>query len=312
MTSPFRFSFGIAVCFLIVADSVAQDLPASLGNAVIDTDDDSSTVAPQFAPSSTTVLREDSEPAAFDSVPRFEPSTQDALPTESPPKASQSIEVHYTIQLPVTETVRRPDGKVSQITRYVVQTRAARFDIEADLKKLDIPPEGKRAAVLAVTAARHPGLLEKLKAAKTPEEKESCSKALKENYTEHYAIETWWREEKLAQLEARLSVLREQVSQRQDSEEKYVAAAMTIAELWADGIGITPPTPSRLPNASPTVLPQAYSPVYGNGRPIGPYGPTGPFTNSQPIPAGEFIPGPLSKPKRPVRQPSPPTLKSSP
>ncbi|HJN08149.1 MAG TPA: hypothetical protein QF564_05610 [Pirellulaceae bacterium] len=168
---------------------------------------------------------------------------------------AQFVEFQYTIRRPVTTSTQMPHGKIAQIVRYVFDTQSIRVNIADDLKDLELPPEGKRVAVLAVTAARHQGLLEKLNAAETPEEKEAASLALKENYTEHYAIETWWREQKLSELETRLQELRVQVTQRQESEEKYVSAAMTIAGLWADGIGITPPTPNRQPVGPPTSLP---------------------------------------------------------
>jgi len=159
----------------------------------------------------------------------------------------ESIQIQFYIERPVVETHRTADGRVVQTKRITREARTVQINIDDDLKKHDLPPDGKRAAVLAITAARHTRLLDDLKAAKTPEEKKLCSEALKENYTEHYAIETWWREQKLANVEARLAELRAQVTQRQESEERYVAAAMTIAELWADGIGITPPAPSRQP-----------------------------------------------------------------
>jgi len=154
----------------------------------------------------------------------------------------------------VSTKVQTADGKIVEVMRYVVETQTVRIVVDNDLEDIELPPEGKRVAVLAVTAARHQSLLVKLKEAKTAEEKEAASLALKENYTEHYAIETWWREQKLAELESRLKELRAQVTQRQESEEKYVAAAMTIAGLWADGIGITPPAPNRQP-VGPSTLP---------------------------------------------------------
>ncbi|MAD79239.1 MAG: hypothetical protein CMJ50_00130 [Planctomycetaceae bacterium] len=168
---------------------------------------------------------------------------------------SQFVEFQYTVTRPVTAKVQMPHGKIAEVVKYVSETQSIRVNIADDLQHLELPPEGKRVAVLAVTAARHQGLLEKLKAAETPEEEEAASLALKENYTEHYAIETWWREQKLSELETRLQELRSQVTQRQESEEKYVSAAMTIAGLWADGIGITPPTPNRQPVGTPTSLP---------------------------------------------------------
>ncbi len=264
MITTFRLplALGVVSLALVAGHGIAQharpalDEPAVASNDATQPKGKSSSgrnSAPQFNPYG---------PASGD-LEKNTPGTPFPVPsTSAAGQHSGAIQIHYTIRRPVTHEFRGPDGKDVKVQRYVFETRSAEIDKDDDLKQLDLPPEGKRAAVLAVTAARHAGLLDNLKAAKTPEEKEEHSLALKENYTEHYAIETWWREQKLAELEARLKELRAQVTQRQESEEKYVAAAMTIAELWADGIGITPPTPSRLPSGEiPSAL-QPSAPLY--------------------------------------------------
>ncbi len=177
------------------------------------------------------------------------------------------VEVHYVVERPVTKQISQ-GGKVVKVTRYVREVRSKRVAVDANLEELDLPPDGKRAAVLAVTAARHEGLLKKLKEAESDEEKKEAADALKTNYTEHYAIETWWREQKLAELEERLTELREQVQQREESQEKYVDAAMTIAELWAEGIAIAPPKPNSAPeygNTATPNIPVLPPPGPGNG-----------------------------------------------
>ena len=94
-------------------------------------------------------------------------------------------------------------------------------------------------------------------------------------------------------MESRLKELRAQVTQRQESEEKYVAAAMTIAELWADGIGITPPTPNPQPvgTSAPSLLP----------------GPRISRPNATPVP-NQTSPATFGTP---IGIPGPPTLRAS-
>jgi hypothetical protein len=180
------------------------------------------------------------------------------------------IEIRYAVEKPVIETFIE-NGKPTQVTRYVREERVAKIDVNANLDELDLPVDGKRAAVLAITAARHEGLLQKLKGAEGDEEKTAAAEALKANYTEHYAIETWWREQRLADLEKRLEELRAQVKQRQEAQEKYIDAAMTIAELWADGIAIAPPKPSPPADRAPATT---YPPPSSNAYPA--YGTTAP------------------------------------
>ena len=199
-----------------------------------------------------------------------------------------SVEVAYTVERPVTEQINQR-GKVVYVTRYVREVQSVRIAVDANLDELDLPPDGKRAAVLAVTAARHEDLLAKLKEAKSDDEKKAAADALKTNYTEHYAIETWWREQRLVELENRLKEMRQQVQQRQDAQEKYIGAAMTIAELWADGIAIAPPKPGVTPQHGSTVVP-AYSadPAIPLGQPS-----MGPATSSVGPAASSFVAPPV-------------------
>ena len=194
---------------------------------------------------------------------------------------AKTVQVRYVIERPVVESVRQ-GGKVIKVTRYVKEVQSSQMDLDTNLDELDLPPDGKRAAVLAVTAARHEDLLQKLKAAEDDEEKtKEAAEALKTNYTEHYAIETWWREQRLAELEKRLKEMRDQVQQRQAAQEKYVEAAMTIAELWAQGIAIAPPKPGSAPEHGPMALPVPAATVAPSTG--GAWSPA-PYTESQPSP----------------------------
>jgi len=189
--------------------------------------------------------------------PVFKPvlAPSDSGAASTAPPYHRNVQVRYVIEQPVVETIYQ-NGEAIQMTRYVREVQSIEINVDANLDELDLPADGKRSAVLAVTAARHEGLLQKLKEAQGDEEKmKEAADALKTNYTEHYAIETWWREQRLAELEKRLKEMRDQVQQRQDAQEKYVDAAMTIAELWAQGIAIAPPKPGSAPGHGPVALP---------------------------------------------------------
>jgi hypothetical protein len=208
-----------------------------------------------------------------------------------------TIQYQYIDERPVTETVNQ-GGRVVQVTRYVTEYRAAKIATDANLDELDMPPNGKRAAVLAVTAARHEDLLQKLKEAESDEDKKQAADALKANYTEHYAIETWWREQRLAELEDRLKEMQEQVKQRQEAQDKYVEAAMTIAELWAQGIAIEPPKPGSAPEPATTMAPTVSTTTTAPRLQGGAWRPhTSAF---QPPPS---LPGPAGTTPMPVREP---------
>ncbi len=221
---------GAGICF-------AQDAPRSV-SALADNDSHRN-AQPSFVVPPT---------AAFPST--SVPIVSDPLVIKTDANGKRTIRVQYVVMRPVFEhsVIKGTDHKV---TRYVTETKVAVIDVDQDLDKLDLPPDVKRAAVLAVTAARHDDLLKQLREAKSEEDKKKAVDALKANYAEHYAIETWWREQRLGELELRLTKLRAQVKTRQDAEEKYVEAVMTIAQLWADGIAITPPRPGSTPETLP-------------------------------------------------------------
>lgn len=205
-----------------------------------------------------------------------------------------TVQVRYVIERPVVETIHQ-NGKIIQVTRYVRETLATQIALDANLDELDLPAGGKRAAVLAVTAARHEGLLQNLKAVEGDEEKtKEAADALKTNYTEHYAIETWWREQRLAELEERLKEMRDQVQQRQAAQEKYIEAAMTIAELWAQGIAIAPPKPGSAPEHGPMAPPVPAATV----APTTGWAPAT-YTESQPSDTRPQLPTPI--PETPPR-----------
>lgn len=127
---------------------------------------------------------------------------------------------------------------------HFMNPKTVTLSLDTDIASIDLPPDGKRMAVLTITARRHQGLVIALKDAKTDEEKTRAETALRENYQEHYAVETWWRQQRLAELEEQLVELKAQVQTRTEAEEKYVDAAMTIAKLHVDGVSITPPVPA--------------------------------------------------------------------
>ncbi len=128
----------------------------------------------------------------------------------------------------------------------VMETQQATLTLNMtwqDVLDADLGVDGTRSAVLQLTAARHPILLEKLKAA-DESKKELILTALRKNYEAHYAIETWWRNKKLAALEEQMAALRMGIDQRNDNQAKYVDAAVTIARLHSDGVSAAPPIPS--------------------------------------------------------------------
>ncbi len=132
------------------------------------------------------------------------------------------------------------NGETSYQTQAHLSAMSGELEIDCDLDKVDLPEAGKRAGVQAVTAARHPKLLQALKEAKTESEKVDAAKKLEANYRAHYAVETEWRLKSLAELEKRLEEMRAQLKERAASEEKYVEAAMTPAKLHALGIAAEP------------------------------------------------------------------------
>lgn len=207
------------------------------------------------------------------SVPGFS-STAPSLPnstgtfggaprTEFLSDARQSNEGSESSVESFTITYESPLPKYADFgTPQPAQTRkTVTLTLDSDLESLELPPDAKRYAVLMITAKRHPLLMKELQDAESPEEHETALAALKENYQKHYAIETWWRTQKLEKLEAELKKMQEQVQKRVDSESKYVEATMTIAILYATGISTAPPPPA-MPQGSRL------------GTPTGPYFPS--------------------------------------
>lgn len=158
------------------------------------------------------------------------------------------VEIRYMKKTPVDYQISRPDRTVETKTRMVYSEVSATIAIphDDDIKNLDeifkeLEGDGKRAAIQAVTAHRHGKLLKALKDAKTETEKEAAAKELEENYRAHYASETKWRLDRLAELEKRMEEMRSQVKERAAAEEKFLEAAMTLAKLNAQGIAAEPP-----------------------------------------------------------------------
>lgn len=153
---------------------------------------------------------------------------------------------------PVFETVELPISLDTDMQEFV---------------KRDLPPETIRVGVSTVAAQRHPILLKQLRKAKGSVEQEKVLDAMRSNYEMHYAVECWWRRKKLEELEAQVARLRSQLEQRVDNQAAYVKAAMTIADLYADGVSAPPPVPmpagggnSFAPPAS--IAPPASLPAY--------------------------------------------------
>ena len=147
----------------------------------------------------------------------------------------------YSVNYVTKVKIQSANGETSILSEPHQKVVGGELELDCDLAKIDLPDEGKRAGVQAVTAARHIKLLGALKEAKTESEKEEASKKLEDNYRAHYAVETDWRMKRLADLEKRLEEMRAQVKERAGSEDKYVEAAMTLAKLHAQGIVAEPP-----------------------------------------------------------------------
>lgn len=204
------------------------------------------------------------------------PPTFDAYSPSPVDPDSSAVQITYTEQ-------RETERGGSDTPQFVTESKTVTLPLDTDLDELDLPPNGKRTAVLAVTAARHQELLKKLKEADTEEAKEKAVAALEDNYTRHYAIETWWREQKLAGLEERLAELRAQVEQRREAQTKYVEATMTIAQLWVDGIGIAPPVPRASTDQTP--MPYAGTTTFRRT----------PHTVYEAVPVAPSLPGPAPR-----------------
>ena len=161
-----------------------------------------------------------------------------ALPPDASKAPTDRITISYLEKFPTGPV----NGEKSSLpTRFEYRVLTAYLDLNCDLAKIELTGDGKRAAVQAITAARHKKLLQALKDAKSEDDKVEAAKKLEENYRAHYAIETAWREERIAELEKRIEEMRSQVKERATSEDKYVEAAMTLAKLHAQGISAEPP-----------------------------------------------------------------------
>lgn len=162
--------------------------------------------------------------------------------------SGNSLEIRYMKKTPVDYQIARPDRTIETKTRMVYSEVSATIAIphDDDIKNLDelfkeLEGDGKRAAIQAVTTHRHGKLLQALKDAKTEADREQAAKKLEENYRAHYAGETKWRLDRLADLEKRMEEMRTQVKDRAAAEEKFLEAAMTLAKLNAQGIAAEPP-----------------------------------------------------------------------
>jgi hypothetical protein len=202
-------------------------------------------------------------------VNNFSPVQSNLLPgfeAQAKPAKKGAVSFSYIVSESVSSpAVRTPNGETPIQKQTYQRLVTSELELDCDLSKIDLPGDGTRIGVQAVTAARHNKLLQALKEAKSESEKEDASKKLEENYRAHYAIETDWRMKRLAELEKRLEEMRSQVKERADSESKYVEAAMTLAKLHAQGIAAEPP---RL-MASP--LPGGYATSSGSYGQISPY-----------------------------------------
>lgn len=189
------------------------------------------------------------------------------LPAPSLPQGN-SLDIRYMKKRPVQEQSTRPDGTIETRTRMVYFEATATIAIPHDedfdnLDKMELEEDAKRAAIQAITAHRHNKLLQALKDAKSETEKEQAAKKLEENYRAHYASETKWRLDQLAELEKRLEEMRMQVKERAAAEEKFLEAAMTLAKLNAQGIAAEPP---QLKGSNPSYN---QFPSYGQVMPYG-------------------------------------------
>lgn len=235
----------VATSLLFVCSNVAaQDMPpaASSPPAAFALQDGP---APLFSPPPTTTKQENASLAPDRlSAPSLPPAPS-GYPFRSPSKEN-SVAIRYMKKTPVQYQVARPDGTIETKTRMVYWEATEMVAIPSDadfenLDKVELEGDAKRAAIQAITAHRHSKLLQALKDAKSETEKEQAAKKLEENYRAHYASETMWRLDRLAELEKRLEEMRTQVKDRAAAEEKFLEAAMTLAKLNAQGIAAEPP-----------------------------------------------------------------------
>ena len=183
--------------------------------------------------------------------PSVAPTPGSLVGKAADPKAAK-VAFSYVVNYVTKTRLEAANGDFATRTQSHQKVVNGELELDCDLATIDLPEEGKRAGIQAVTAARHIKLLAALKEAKTDSEKEEASKKLEVNYRAHYAVETEWRMKRLAELEKRLEEMRAQVKERAGSEEKYVEAAMTLAKLHAQGIIAEPPNLNGGLNAQQT------------------------------------------------------------
>jgi len=174
-------------------------------------------------------------------VSNYSSSISNPIVGDPNPTKAGKIFFSYTVTRDIHYQIRDVKGEISNKTKVSQGVVDGVLDLDCDLDKIDLPDEGKRAGVQAVSAARHTKLLNSLKEANTVSEKEDAAKKLEANYRAHYAVETEWRLKRLTELEKKLEEMRAQLKERTGSEDKYVEAAMTLAKLHAQGIAAEPP-----------------------------------------------------------------------
>lgn len=262
-----HYLFCIAICVPAIAN--AQDTP--FGGSVTNNVNS----LPGAFPNTSDVL-----PGA-DANTSVAPTPRNLVAKAADPKAAK-VAFSYVVNYVTKTALPSANVEVSTQTQTHPKVVNGELELDCDLATIDLPEEGKRAGIQAVTAARHIKLLAALKEAKTDSEKEEASKKLEVNYRAHYAVETEWRMKRLAELEKRLEEMRAQVKERAGSEEKYVEAAMTLAKLHAQGIIAEPPklngglnaqqvfgtptfstVPAIMPTQSTGYLPNPNYPVLG-------------------------------------------------
>jgi hypothetical protein len=155
--------------------------------------------------------------------PSVAPTPGSLVGKAADPKAAK-VAFSYVVNYVTKTRLEAANGDFATRTQSHQKVVNGELELDCDLATIDLPEEGKRAGIQAVTAARHIKLLAALKEAKTDSEKEEASKKLEVNYRAHYAVETEWRMKRLAELEKRLEEMRAQVKERAGSEEKYVEA----------------------------------------------------------------------------------------
>ncbi len=276
-----------ATSLLFVCSVVAaQDLPPA-ANSPLPPTTVQEEPKPLFSSPPTTAIRENAAPVPERSAAPSLPGTSlnssfvenlrgnvlPQAPLGSPlnnASNENAVAIRYMQKTSVPYQVRRPDGTMETKTRMVYSEASAMIAIphDEDFENLDktfeeLEGDGKRAAIQAVTAHRHGKLLQALKDAKSEAEKEQAAKKLEANYRAHYASETKWRLDRLAELEKRLEEMRTQVKERAAAEEKFLEAAMTLAKLNAQGIAAEPPQ-LKASNSSYNQFPS-----YDQGLPYG-------------------------------------------